>query len=76
MCCYASEDCGERRHVLQEVKVGEGSKKGRGKRAWWWNAVCFILKSLPLWDDHSDDQTRRTLWLAIRWSLDEPLTAL
>lgn len=29
VCCYASEDCGDRRHVLQGVKVREGE----GKRA-------------------------------------------
>lgn len=56
MCCYVSEDCGERRHVLQEVKVKGEEGEGKEGVAWRWNAICFILKSLPLWDDHTDDQ--------------------
>lgn len=38
VCCYASEDCGDRRHVLQGVKVREGE----GKRAWPGGGTPFV----------------------------------
>lgn len=41
VCCYVSEGCGERRHVLQEVKVRMGESGGR-EGAWPGGGMQFV----------------------------------